>query len=179
MQALCVPMTLPQTDLARLYDEHAAALYAFLLSFTGQESDARDLLQELFIKLAARPGALLHARNERAFLLQACYRMGIDWTRRREVRRRHEDGSGTRPGEVMFAPADDPDTATFRAALGTALLDLPVEQRAVVTLKLWHGLTFQEISAALDISPHTAASRYRYALDKLRGRLRPIYEEIR
>ena len=164
--------------LARLYDEHAGALYAFLLSFTGQEADARDLLQEVFIKLAVRPALLARARNERAVLLQTCYRLGIDWTRRREVRRRHEDGFATRPGGSMFAPTDDPDSRTFRAALGAALLDLPADQRAVVSLKLWQGLTFQEIAAATDTSPHTAASRYRYGLDKLRERLRPIYEEI-
>lgn len=171
-------MTSSRTNLARLYDEHAGALYAFLLSFTGQEADARDLLQEVFVKLAVRPTLLDHARNERAVLLQACYRLGIDWTRRREVRRRHEDGFATGPGGAMFAPADDPDAHTFRVALGAALLELPADQRAVVSLKLWQGLTFQEIADATDISPHTAASRYRYALDKLRERLRPIYEEI-
>ena len=46
-------------------------------------------------------------------------------------------------------------------------------------LKLWDGLTFEQIAAALDIPPNTAASRYRYALDKLRERLRPLYEELR
>ena len=40
-------------------------------------------------------------------------------------------------------------------------------------------LTFEQIAVALDISPNTAASRYRYGLDKLRGRLRPLYEEIK
>ena len=171
-------MTSP-AELARLYDEHAAALYAFLISFTGGEADARDLLQEVFVKLARRPAALARARHERAYLLQTCYRLGIDWTRRRAVRTRHEDGFAAQPGAALFAPADDPDTGAFRAALGAALLDLPPDQRAVVTLRLWHGLTFQEIAAALDIPPNTAASRYRYATDKLRERLRPIYEEIR
>jgi len=46
-------------------------------------------------------------------------------------------------------------------------------------LKLWGEMTFEEIAAALDIPPNTAASRYRYALDKLRGRLRPLYEEMK
>lgn len=172
-------MTSPRAELARLYDAHAAALYGFLVNFTGREADARDLLQEVFIKLTTRPAALARARNERAYLLQTCYRLGIDWTRRREVRARHEDGFAARPGAALFAPADDPDTAAFREALGAALLDLTPDQRAVVTLKLWHGLTFQEIAEALDVPPNTAASRYRYATDKLRERLRPIYEEIR
>ena len=59
-----------------------------------------------------------------------------------------------------------------------ALGELPEEQRAVVHLKLWAGLTFEEIAAALEIPPNTAASRYRYGLDKLRAQLRPLYEEI-
>jgi len=50
---------------------------------------------------------------------------------------------------------------------------------AVVHLKLWEGLTFAEIAATLDIPPNTAASRYRYGLDKLRERLRPLYDEIK
>ena len=67
----------------------------------------------------------------------------------------------------------------FREELAAALGELPAEQRAVAHLKLWGGLTFEEIAAALEIPPNTAASRYRYALDKLRDRLRPLYEEMK
>jgi len=49
----------------------------------------------------------------------------------------------------------------------------------VVHLKLWENLTFEAIAETLEIPPNTAASRYRYGLDKLRERLRPIYDEIR
>jgi hypothetical protein len=47
----------------------------------------------------------------------------------------------------------------------------------VLHLKLWENLTFAQIAEALEISPHTAANRYRYALDKLRDVLRPVYAE--
>jgi RNA polymerase sigma-70 factor, ECF subfamily len=57
--------------------------------------------------------------------------------------------------------------------------ELPADQRAVLHLKLWEGLTFEQIAAALEISPNTAASRYRYGLDKLRRLLRPLYDEIK
>ena len=56
-------------------------------------------------------------------------------------------------------------------AIRDALGSLPPEQREVVILKVWHGLTFAEIGAALDIPDNTAASRYRYALQKLRREL--------
>ena len=49
----------------------------------------------------------------------------------------------------------------------------------MVHLKLWAGLTFDEISMTLEIPLNTAASRYRYGLDKMRARLRPIYEELK
>ena len=78
-----------------------------------------------------------------------------------------------------FAPANDPDEQTFRAALADALAELPAEQRAVVHLKFWEGLTFEQIAEALDIPLNTAASRYRYGLDKLREWLRPLYEEMK
>jgi len=53
------------------------------------------------------------------------------------------------------------------------------EQRAVIHLKLWEGMTFDQIADLLEISPNTAASRYRYGIDKLRQRLRPLYDEIK
>jgi RNA polymerase sigma-70 factor (ECF subfamily) len=78
----------------------------------------------------------------------------------------------------VFAPADDPDSETFRRELDAAFAELPPEQRAVVHLKLWEEMTFESISRTLDIPLNTAASRYRYGLDKLRARLRPLYAEI-
>ena len=78
-----------------------------------------------------------------------------------------------------FAPSTDPDEQAFREALAKALAELPSEQRAVVHLKLWERWTFEQIAAALEIPPNTAASRYRYGLDKLRDLLRPLYEEIK
>ena len=49
----------------------------------------------------------------------------------------------------------------------------------MVHLKLWEGLTFEQIAELLGIPLNTPASRYRYGLDKLRERLRPLYDEIR
>ena len=98
--------------------------------------------------------------------------------RRRGTRERTKENFAA---EIIspFAPTSDPDEKFFREELSTALGELPAEQRAVVHLKLWGGLTFEEIAAALEIPPNTAASRYRYGLDKLRGQLRPLYEEMK
>ena len=165
-------------DLARLYDDHAQALFAFLLNLTRDEEDTRDVLQEVFTKLARRPERLRAARDERAFLIRLAHNAAIDLMRRRGARHRHYEQFAAEPFS-LFAPADDPDEQAFRAQLADALAELPPDQRAVVHLKLWEGLTFEQIADALEIPPNTAASRYRYGLDKLRLRLRPLYEEIK
>jgi RNA polymerase sigma-70 factor, ECF subfamily len=165
-------------EIERLYDEHAQPLYAFILNFTRNEADTRDLLQELFIKLARESGLLDGVREERAFLIRLAHNAAIDLMRRRNTRDRTKTNFAAEKIS-LFAPTSDPDEKLFREELVFALGELPAEQRAVVHLKLWAGLTFEQIAAALDIQSNTAASRYRYGLDKLRGRLRQLYEEIK
>jgi RNA polymerase sigma-70 factor (ECF subfamily) len=164
-------------DIERLYDEHAQALYAFLLNLTRDEADTRDLLQEVFVKLARSPKLLAGVREERAFLIRLVHNAAIDLMRRRGTRERTRDNLAA--CSSPFAPAADPDEELLRNQLAAALVELPPEQRAVAHLKLWEGMTFERIADALDISANTAASRYRYAIDKLRDRLRPLYEEIK
>jgi RNA polymerase sigma-70 factor (ECF subfamily) len=168
----------PDAKLERLYDNHAQALFAFLLNFTRDEADTHDLLQEVFIKLARNPALLERVREERAFLIRLAHNAAIDLIRRRGTRDKTRERFAAE-AVSPFAPADDPDKQAFRAALAEALAQLPTEQRAVVHLKLWEGLTFEQIAELLDIPLNTAASRYRYGIDKLRDRLRPLYEETK
>jgi RNA polymerase sigma-70 factor (ECF subfamily) len=165
-------------DLARWYDEHAQALFAFLLNLTRNEADTRDLLQALFVKLATRPDLLDGVRDERGFLLRTAHNLAVDLVRRRDTRARNYEAFAAE-AVAVFAPAADADEQVFRERLAEALGELPVEQRAVVHLKLWEGLTFEAIAELLEIPLNTGASRYRYGLDKLRERLRPLYEETR
>jgi RNA polymerase sigma-70 factor, ECF subfamily len=167
-----------ETEIERLYDGHAQPLYAFLLNLTRDEADTRDLLQDVFVKLAREPQLLSGVRDERAFLIRLAHNAAIDLMRRRGTRDRTKENFAAETISP-FAPAGNPDEKFYREELSNALAELPPDQRAVVHLKLWEGLTFEEIAAALEISPNTAASRYRYGLDKLRGRLRPLYEEIK
>jgi RNA polymerase sigma-70 factor (ECF subfamily) len=163
-------------ELARLYDAHATALFGFLMALTGAEEEARDLLQEVFVRLA-RSSSPEELAEPRAFLLTVARRVFIDAGRRREVRTRiHARAADEAPRLFEDAP---PDTAFCREALEASLAALPEEQRAAVVLHVWAGLTFRETAAALDVPLHTAASRCRYGLEKLRTILKPLYQELR
>ena len=56
------------------------------------------------------------------------------------------------------------------------LKGLPADQREVIVLKIWHDYTFEEIGTILEISPNTAAGRYRYGLKKMKNFVKGIYE---
>ena len=167
-------------DLARLYDAHARALFGFALNLTRNEADARDVLQEIFHRLARRPELLRGVRSERGFLLRLVHNQAIDLMRRRASR--EKVGEVAAPEETVghpFAASRAADEEGFRRALAAALAKLPPEQRAVVHLKLWEEATFAEIAAVLEVSANTAASRFRYGIDKLQAELRPYYNEVK
>jgi RNA polymerase sigma-70 factor (ECF subfamily) len=168
----------PPSNIERLYDDHAPALFAFLLNLLRNEADTFDVMQELFIKLGRRPALLEGVRDERGFVLRLAHNAAIDLIRRNDARARNYDQLAREP-MPLFAPSADPDERIFREKLTEALGELPPDQRAVLHLKLWEKLTFEAIAETLQIPLNTAASRYRYGIDKLRDRLRPLYDEIK
>src|SRR4030095_2157636 len=121
-------------DLERLYDDHAQSLFAYLLNLTRNETDTHDLLQELFLKLANRPGLLNGGRDERAFFLRLAHNLAIDLMRRRATR---EKNYATLASEsaALFAPSIAADDQVIGERLSAALGELPLAQRAVVHLK--------------------------------------------
>lgn len=169
---------MPPSELTRLYDAHASGLFAFLLNFTRDEGCTRDTMQEVFLRLARRKTMLEGVLDERAFLFRLAHNLAVDGLRRLEVRRRTH-AALAREAIELFGPEPDADAPEVQRRIVEALGELPPEQRAVVQLKLWEGQTFEAIAEILGIPPNTAASRYRYAMEKLRVQLRPIYEATR
>ena len=151
----------------RLYGAKAAGLILYGRALGLSHGEAEDVLQETFVallKLPARPEAP-ERYAMRCFRNAALnYRRSL-WrrlTRELESRRWFERGAEESPTE--------------RAAM-RCLAQLPPAQREVIGLKIWNRCTFEEIGELLDISPNTAAGRYRYGVEKLRACLKgEIYE---
>jgi RNA polymerase sigma-70 factor (ECF subfamily) len=93
----------------------------------------------------------------------------IDYSRATGRRVRRERASANpEVGALLSCPVERDER---RALIEAALVRLPAEQREVVVMKIWGGLTFPQIAAALNVPNDTAASRYRYAIAKLRQQL--------
>ncbi len=167
-----------QEWLEGIYRDHAPALFRFVLHLTGDEGETRDVLQEVFVRLAKEPHRLRDVAAPRPFLFRMAHRLVIDRHRRESTRRKYDDRARLER-DVFTGPEPSPnDEAWTQKLLATSLEALPPEQKAVVVLKVWEGMTFAEIAEVLDISANTAASRYRYALDKLRAGLRPLEQDL-
>jgi len=149
-------------DLAALYDEWVSCLLAYMISITRDRHLAEDALQNLFMKLALSQPEI---RNPSVYLFRAARREAI-----RSARRRRMEPIG--PFEFLI-PAATPATPGEIADLTSALGSLPPEQQEVVILHGIEGFTFKEAGEIVGAPLETVASRYRYAIDKLRGILGP------
>jgi RNA polymerase sigma-70 factor (ECF subfamily) len=149
---------------AALYDRYGARLFRTAAGLLGSREDAEDCVQELFAALTRSRERLADVRDLPAYLFASLRRQSL----RRAAQRRDEPGSLAEECRAREAPAEDPRVE----ALHRALRSLSAEQREVIALKIEGELTFAEIGKILTISPNTAASRYRYALEHLRDRLK-------
>lgn len=152
-------------------------MFRYFWAATGHVPDAEDLVQEFFVKLAKTGMDLESLLQEKAWVFAIARNLTLDWHRRsaRRPRATFQCEDFLTP---VLEPAADPDAAFLGREMIAALEELPVEQRLVVQMKLWEGFTLREIAENQDIPLQTAASRLRYAVDRLRQRLRHLYNEI-
>lgn len=154
--------------LADLFDQVGPRVYRCLLVVLGDAHAAEDALQAAFVELARRPELLDRMDSPTAYLLSAARRAGLRSLQSARRRREVEEAAARLRIELREDAVSDPAEAE---RLRDALAALPEGQRQLVVLKALEGLTFQEIADGLEISINTAASRYRYGIEKLRSLL--------
>ncbi len=151
-------------EIEALYRQHGPALLLFATAFAGDRSRAQDAVHHVFLKLI-EDGTLQRAGNKKAYLF-ACVRNAL----LNESRRLQRTVALELDSPWFSAPEQD---LAAEKNLRRAIVALPGDQRQIVVLHVWGELTFLEISELLDVSPNTVASRYRYALAKLRESMSP------
>lgn len=148
------------TEIEQLYRQHGPALLLFAKAITGERSRAQDAIHQVFLKVL-EDESLRQATDVKAYLF-ACVRNAA----LNDVRVRGRNVELVNEEIAWFEPPlrDYAEEASLRHALA----ELPDDQRQVTVLHIWGELTFAQIADLLDISANTAASRYRYALARLR-----------
>ena len=146
----------------RLYHAKAAELILYGRALGLSHTEAEDVVQETFLALLERE---TKPDNPAHYCVRSFRNRALNY--RRSFWRRL-----TRELESQRWFERSPEESPAERAAMRCLAGLPVGQREVIVLKLWHNCTFEEIGELLDLSPNTAAGRYRYGLEKLRACMR-------
>ncbi len=149
-------------EVQTLYQQHGPGLLLYACSLLGRKHEAEDVLQQVFMKLLEQN---MIPEDPRPYLFRSVHNVALNLIR--------SENKQVELAEIepwFEAPQQD------HAALVTLTIELmhvPYEQRQVLVLHIWGGLSFDEIGSVLTVSANTAASRYRYALQKLRANMQP------
>jgi len=161
--------------LAELYDRYARLVFSLALKVLNDRASAEEMVQEVFTKVWR--GARDYAPERGKFsswLIGITHHQCIDELRRRRVRPVAESTDDTPLLEL--AGDDDPAEAAAysfeQARVRRALAQIPVEQRTVIELAFFEGLTHQEIANRCREPLGTVKTRVRLGMQKLKDLLK-------
>jgi RNA polymerase sigma-70 factor, ECF subfamily len=151
----------------KFYAAKAAGLILYGRALGLGHGEAEDVLQETFLALMQMPE---FPREPENYCLRSFRNRALNYKRSLWRRLTRELES-----QRWFEKSPDENSAERDAM--RHLAGLPPAQREVIVLKIWNGCTFDEIGGLLEISPNTAAGRYRYGLQKLKFQLEGANDE--
>ncbi|TDU81080.1 RNA polymerase sigma-70 factor (ECF subfamily) [Prosthecobacter fusiformis] len=154
------------------FDKVAPKLLLYAVQLCPSRADAEDVVQMAFVRWWKR---FPEGNEEHIPLLYAAVRTIALDQRRSDTRRSRREAASNVALPMGDAPVFDtsPEQKETALIIQEAMQTLPEDQREVVTLKLWGGLTFAEIATTMGESINTVSGRYRYALQSLQKKLAP------
>jgi RNA polymerase sigma-70 factor (ECF subfamily) len=153
---------LGREEVQTFYQEHGSALLLYACSLLGRKHAAEDVLHQVFMKLLEQNTM---PEEPRPYLFRAVRNAALN-----VMRQESKDVDVTDIEPWFEAPPQD---HAANVTLKSVLMQISVEQRQVLVMHIWGGLSFEEIGRVLDIPANTSASRYRYAIQRLRDRMQP------
>jgi RNA polymerase sigma-70 factor (ECF subfamily) len=167
--------------LAEAYDSLAPAVYGAARGVLGDGACAQDVVQDVFVELWSNPGRYDPAAGTlRGYLVMVARHRAVDVLRselRRAARQERHGRLADRPADP--SPCEEVLAAEAAVAVRDAVRLLPRDQRRVVELAYFEGLTYREVARAVGIPEGTAKSRLRLALARLGNVLdRQILESL-
>lgn len=180
-------MTLDQDDrISEVVNRERSRLRSFIRRRVGDPRDVEDILQEVFTELVEANRLLMPIDHVAGWLFSVARNRIIDLFRRKRPgsleRSDTQDGEHLGFEDLLPSPDDGPDAAYARHLLleeiERAVSELPEDQREVFVAHEIEGRSFKEMSAETGVGINTLLSRKRYAVLRLRERLRSAFDEL-
>ena len=149
-------------------DRYAPRLLGLARRITCDRAAAEDIVQDVFLKLWTERERLRgRGGSVMPWLRRVCTNAALNWCDKRRVRQRQLDG----PTEVIDDPLAAAARSESRARVEQALSRLPADRRAVLALRVFEEMSYDEIAQALSIAPGTVMSRLHRARQQVREQL--------
>jgi RNA polymerase sigma factor (sigma-70 family) len=160
----------------RLYGDLASTATALALRVVRQRQIAEEIVQEAFLTLWRSPESYDPARGSvRSWLLAMVHHRAVDSVRREEAQRRRADDLVAGLRDEQPDHADDVvaqlGRPQERRVVRAALDELPAEQREILRLMYFDGLSQTQIAARTGLPLGTVKSRALLAMRRLRSAL--------
>jgi len=153
-------------------------IYALAYRTLGREEDARDVVQEAFLRAYRGLKGFKGQAKFSSWLYRITLNLCRDWIRKERRAPIVQVPEGTDPVDLADAQASPTESVEelvarreMSRAVSKAMAELPEEQRTAILLKEYHGLTFQEIADMLQCPLSTVKTRLYQGLSVLRRRL--------
>jgi RNA polymerase sigma-70 factor, ECF subfamily len=160
--------------LAPLIRRHATGLLTFLTRMCGDSHRAEELFQEVFLAVWLKRAQYQYPRPFRPWLYTiALNRCRADFRSRKPP----PSPAGADVAGDDASPLDAAISAEMAGFVSRAITRLPPRQRAVVVLRVWHGLPYADIAEMVDCTEGTVRSHMHHALAALRGELAPLFDD--
>ncbi len=162
-----------------LYNRYGNLVYSTVLRVVRDGQIAEDMVQEIFLRVWRKPDSYVPQRGRFVTWLTSVTRnRAVDEVRARGRRQRHETYSPEEQERELPAPErNDPaltaELSDQRRLILLALSGIPAEQRQIIELAYFGGLTQQEIADRLSQPLGTVKTRIRLGMQKLRAALAP------
>ncbi len=156
--------TLSREEVGERFETEAGPLMLYARHWLDA-ARAEDVVQDVFIRLMQQT---IESQHVKGWLYRAVRNLALNRVRSSGRRRsREEDVANETPG--WFVP--DPGLGIDARRAEAILRGLPADEREIVTLRIWGGLTLEQMGTVLGISAATVLRKHREALQKIRTEL--------